>query len=93
MNIIDKIDKYLNEKTEVRKFSNVKELADFIMKMETKVKSSSKKKFEDQMKRSIEKFDIDGMKDPKATMLQMSFKEVKTLYSTLLGLSYENLDA
>ena len=90
MNVLDRIDLYLQEK--VRGFKNVTEIADFIVKMQSKVKPASKKKFEEQMKRSLSKVDPDGKMDVKDAVMKMKFKEAKSLYAALTGFSYDGLE-
>jgi len=90
MNILEKIDNYLNEK--VRGFKTAKEIADFVMKMKSKVKEKDKAKFDAQLVKSLKKADPDGKMDPHEVISKMNFKDAKSVYAILTGFSYDGLD-
>lgn len=89
-----KLRQYLEEKAQVRKFKDVKAIADFIMHMEDNVKDKDAKKFDAQLNRVLDKEGIDPENEMSAheAIQELSFKKAKTLYASLTGFSYEDLD-
>jgi hypothetical protein len=85
-----RVNLHLNEK--VRNFKTVKDIADFIMKMEDTVKDKDKKKFDAQLSRRLDKIDPDGKMASYDAILKMKFKDAKSLYAVLTGFTYVGLD-
>ncbi len=90
MNILEKIDNYLSEK--VRNFKTVEDIANFVVKMSDTVKDKDRKKFDAQLKKSLDKIDPDGKMKTKDAIMKMKFKDAKAVYAVLTGFTFVGLN-